>query len=124
MTWLDSADRERELEKGEKYFTIDQRLQLTGLEFWFDKAPPGKPPKKWKMLVLTITTIFILLNTLIPLCHKLFRLLCLPEIVISLLSVSMMVALMTYYVMPAVTKAFSAWLSPSSSPPGHKGPRN
>ncbi|MDN5286628.1 MAG: hypothetical protein JWR38_2902 [Mucilaginibacter sp.] len=62
------------------------------------------------MLVITIATIFILLNTVTPLFQRLFSAMGLAELLRSLLSVIILVGLMTYVIMPFLTKLLLNWL--------------
>lgn len=112
LVWENSEERKKWLEAGKNFFTEKkEKLQLTGLEFWFENKPSTKkPPAWWKMMAITTTIIFILLNTLAPVCHRLFAALHLPALLISLLSVIILVSLMTWLIMPFVTKLFADWL--------------
>lgn len=67
-------------------------------------------PKKWKMAIITMAVIFTFSNTLIPWLGDLFKPLSWHPLVNNLLGVIIMVFLMTYLVMPFMTKVFSRWL--------------
>jgi antibiotic biosynthesis monooxygenase (ABM) superfamily enzyme len=114
MKWENAEERIEQVASGKDFFhQVKPKLQLTGLEFWFENKNEKSnltPPVKWKMLVITIATIFILLNTVIPLFQKLFSAMGLPELLRSLLSVIILVGLMTYVIMPFLTKLLSSWL--------------
>lgn len=111
--WESSAIRQRLLQQASQ-LTLDrgQISILTGLETWFTlPAQPGLPaPPRYKMVVLSGIAIFILLNLatafLVPL------LLPLPPLLRTLVVVLLMVSLMTYVVMPRLTKLFAKWLYP------------
>jgi antibiotic biosynthesis monooxygenase (ABM) superfamily enzyme len=117
MHWENSNERNKQVELSTTFFEqVKPRLQLTGLELWFEtkNVKANNAPVKWKMMVLTIATIFILLNTLIPLFQKIFIALTLPPLLRSLLSVIILVVTMTYLIMPMLTKLFSGWLAKKS----------
>ena len=86
---------------------------LTGLEYWF--TLPGTvgtpPPPRYKMVIVTVLAIYPL-STLLPLLLVPF-LSFLPALVRGLLITVLLVLLMTYAVMPAMTRLFARWLFPS-----------
>lgn len=103
--WENSEDRIHQTRKGEMFVdSIKQKSQLAGLEFMF---PSVKQPKRWKMVVLTVCIIFILLNSLVPVLQYLFTLL---HLSVSLLGVVVMVSLMTFVILPFLTKLLGTWL--------------
>lgn len=113
MIWENSDERKKQMESSKNLFEQVQKKQhLTGLEFWFENknAKANNAPVKWKMMVITIATIFTLLNILIPLFQKLFIAMMLPQLLRSLLGVIILVSAMTYLIMPFLTKVFSGWL--------------
>ena len=79
--------------------------QLTGLEAWF--RAPGAPPR-WKMALVTLCGVYptsvVLAATLGPLLRDT------PLVVRSLVTSALMVALLTWVVMPQLTKALKQWL--------------
>jgi antibiotic biosynthesis monooxygenase (ABM) superfamily enzyme len=106
--WENSKERIIQTQKGEMFVEeIKQKTKLVGLEFMF---PSAKPPKRWKMLVLTVCVIFILLNSLVPVLQQLFTLLHLPILLRSLLGVVVMVSLMTFVILPCLSKVLGRWL--------------
>jgi antibiotic biosynthesis monooxygenase (ABM) superfamily enzyme len=113
--WESSAIRQRLLQQV-RQLTLDegQVSILTGLETWFTlPAQPGlPPPPRYKMVVLSGIAIFILLNLattfLVPLLQPLPRLLQTLVVVLSIVSI------MTYVVMPRLTKLFAKWLYPKA----------
>ncbi|RXK81258.1 antibiotic biosynthesis monooxygenase [Filimonas effusa] len=80
---------------------------LTGLEAWF-RTPT--PPPRWKMAVATLCGVFptslFLSFTVGPLIQKL------PPPLRLLIIAGCMVALLTWVVMPVVTKVLRRWLKP------------
>jgi uncharacterized protein len=114
-TWLDSPTRQRWIDKVKPLVQSDQTVQvLTGLETWF--TLPGKlvqrPPKRYKMALLTALAVFAVAQTLglvmAPLLSRLYPLL--RSLVLTVLTVF----ILTYVVMPRVTRLFYAWLYPKS----------
>ena len=83
---------------------------LTGLEAWF-RTPT--PPPRWKMAVATLCGVFptslFLAFTVGPLIQTL------PLPLRLLIIAACMVALLTWVVMPLVTKVLKKWLKPVTS---------
>jgi len=86
-------------------------VELTGLESWF--TPPGAPLRslpKWKMAIATFVGVFpvamVLTLTLGPVIKSW------PFILSSVLFDACMVSLLTWAVMPLVTRALHGWLHP------------
>lgn len=112
--WESSAVRQRLLEQVSQ-LTVDQGQVsiLTGLETWFTlPSQPGlPPPARYKMVIITAVAIFVLLNLanrfVVPLLGWL------PPLLGTLVVVLLMVSLMTYIVMPRLTKLFAGWLYPN-----------
>lgn len=111
--WEQSEQRRLQTRKGENVFdSIVEKRQLSGLEFWFQPKESGRQlPLKWKMAAVTVVVIFLLLNTVTPFLQKAFAILGLPGLIKSLLGVVAMVGLMTFLVMPLITRLLSGWLS-------------
>ncbi len=88
---------------------------LTGLEAWF--TLPGQriitPPPRYKMTVITWLAIFPLI-VCINLVFGAF-LSSLPMLLRSLILTVVLVLLMTYVVMPQMTRLFTGWLYPSDN---------
>ncbi len=81
-----------------------------GLEFWF--TPPESPvlrqPPRWKMAVLTVLALFPVSLTFAALLAP--HLSAWPLMLRTLLSAVLIVTVMTYLVMPLITRAFAGWL--------------
>ena len=82
--------------------------QLHGLEAWF--RSPHNPPPRWKMAVATLLGVYpvsLLIGVLLsPTLRKL-------PLVLNLFVVSaIIVGLLTWVVMPLVTRLLHAWLNP------------
>jgi len=113
MKWENSEERNKKVEAGGVFFEQEKpKIHLTGLEFWFENKDSiaKKVPVTWKTLIVTVATIFTLLNTLIPVFQGLFIAVGLPELLRSLLSVVILTGIMTYFIMPHLIKLLSGWL--------------
>ena len=114
--WQESPDRLEWVEKSNDMTVGDLHVQEAhGLESWF--TLPGRqstvlPPAKYKMAVLTVTAIYpliLLVGTLITLLPQEP-----PQLIATLITVMLVGASMTYFVMPWVTRLFRFWLFSSS----------
>jgi uncharacterized protein len=111
--WETSEIRRRLLEQA-SWLTVDQGQIsiLTGLETWFTlpSQPTLPPPARYKMVIITAMAIFVLLNLanlfVVPFLGAL------PPLLRTLIVTLLMVSLMTYVVMPRLTKLFARWLYP------------
>ncbi len=125
LKWERSQARKEWLEKSRDVVEGEARVQkLTGLEFWFTphsadrtegeadnneaSVQPVNIPPRYKMAIVTAGIVFVLLNTLIPQIQQLTA--PLPLLLSSLLGVIIMVFLMTYLIMPSVTRLLKPWL--------------
>ena len=118
--WEKSSIREEWIQKGRKLVEADPDVQkLTGLEFWFtpyfkDKSSssiiPLSPPPRYKMAIVTIPVISILLLTLVPQIHTLTEMLSIPFQIRLVIGITITVLLMTYLIMPLLTKLLRSWL--------------
>ena len=114
--WLDSPacrgwlERLAEFEEGRPDTHV-----LTGMEAWFTlPAGPGVPPR-WKMAVVTWLALYPVITLLLLAFGPVVDGLPLPLRTLAL--TAMMVPLMTYAVMPAVTRVFARWLHPKADGP-------
>ncbi len=62
------------------------------------------------MVLLTVCVIFILLNSLVPALQQLFTMFHLPVLLKSFLGVVVMVSLMTFLILPFLSKVLGRWL--------------
>jgi uncharacterized protein len=85
---------------------------LTGLETWFTlPSKPGQPsPPRYKMAVVTWLAVFPLITLIFALFGPLLSQL--PTLLRTLILTMVMVTLMTYVIMPRLTRLFSFWLYP------------
>lgn len=107
--WENSAARHEWLQKlGGLTDEAPAREHHTGLEVWFTPPPGLEPPPRWKMAVVTLIAIYPLISvvqlTVVPWMTDW------PMFLRTLATSGMLVCLMTYFVMPTVTRAFTRWL--------------
>ena len=117
--WEKSPIRNEWLQKGRKLAESDPDVQkMTGLEFWFtpyfkdESSPliPLQPPPRYKMVIVTIPVISILLLTLVPQINFLTEMLSIPFPVRLVIALTIIVLLMSYVIMPLLTKLLKFWL--------------
>jgi uncharacterized protein len=117
LLWENSAERKKWIEKGRDFTEGEGKIEkLTGMEFWFTpytNKDTGRrialTPPPYKMAMVTTAIIFILLTILIPQIHNLNE--GIPSLLRTLMETSVIVVLMTYVLMPNVTRVLSPWLS-------------
>ena len=111
LNWERSDERKRWIEKGENVTEGAARVEkVSGLEFWFT---PGKDihvaaPPRYKMALVVGSVLFVLLGTLVPQIQMFTK--NLPPVLGILTGVLIMVPLMTYVIMPALTRLLRPWL--------------
>ncbi len=117
--WEKSPIRNEWLQKGRKLVENDPDVEkMTGLEFWFtpsfkdEYSPmiPLQPPPRYKMVIVTIPVISILLLALVPQIHFLTEMLSIPFPIRLVIALTITVVLMTYVIMPFLTKLLKPWL--------------
>jgi uncharacterized protein len=127
VKFASQADYQRWCHSNEaaRWFKILNRLEekppnleiMTGIETWFmvnSSTPrPMIPPPRYKMAIVTWIAIFVL----IVIINLLFGsyLASLPMLLRSFVLTVVLVALMTYVVMPRMTQLFKAWLYPTKA---------
>lgn len=111
--WFQSSARQVLLGEVAPFLSRDeQRQTVTGLEFWFHPEPGQKPAKRYKQFLLTLSVIFPL-SVLVPIpvhwaAHWLPWL---DNMILARLVVAaIVVGLMSYFVMPRITRLFAPWL--------------
>jgi antibiotic biosynthesis monooxygenase (ABM) superfamily enzyme len=118
MRWENSAIRNEWLRKGRELVVADPDVQkLTGFEFWFTPyskksldLTPVIPPPRYKMVIVTIPVISLLLLTLVPQIHFITEMLFIPYAIRFIIAIAITVILMTYLIMPLLTKLLRPWL--------------
>jgi len=111
QAWEESPVRAEWLKRAEE-FTIGAPhiRRVTGLEYWFNAPGQAGPPPRHKMALVTVLGIYPLLILVVPTLRSLLH--GLPELIAALLSALILVSLMTYAVMPLLTRLMSPWLFP------------
>ena len=120
--WAESEERSHWLGRVE-HLTEDadrQLQQTTGLETWFDLPgtddAPRRPPSRWKMWLISLVAVYPLVVlfqwALAP------RVADLPLLVRSALFPLVLLSLMTFVVMPGVTRLTRPWLGRRRQGPG------
>jgi antibiotic biosynthesis monooxygenase (ABM) superfamily enzyme len=110
--WENSSTRNEWLQRGRELVQTDPDVQkLTGLEFWFtpystksSSLVPLIPPPRYKMVIVTIPVISFLLLTLVPQIHFVTEMLFIPYSIRFVIAITITVILMTYLIMPLLTK--------------------
>ena len=112
-SWLDSDERAAWLERAEPHVIGPMRTRfVTGLETWFTlpDRPGTPPPPPYKMALLTWLTIFPLITLVVvaldPLLEKLALV---PRLAVT---TALTVPIMTWLVMPRLTRLIRSWLYP------------
>jgi antibiotic biosynthesis monooxygenase (ABM) superfamily enzyme len=111
--WLDSDEHADWLQRAEPHVAGPMRTEfLTGLESWFTlPQQPGLPaPPPYKMAILTWATIFPLITLVVVVLTPLIG--TLPLVVRLGITTLATVPLMTWVVMPRVTRLLRRWLYP------------
>jgi uncharacterized protein len=111
--WLDSAEHAAWLQRAEPHVAGPMRTQvLTGLEGWFTlPTQPGlPPPPQYKMAILTWVTIFPLITLVVVATAPLLG--SLPLVLRLAVTTGVTVPLMTWVVMPRMTRLLRRWLYP------------
>jgi antibiotic biosynthesis monooxygenase (ABM) superfamily enzyme len=113
--WLESDERATWLERAEPHAIGPMRTQfVTGLETWFTLPgrPDTPPPPPYKMALLTWITIFPLITLVVVVLEPVLKELALvPRLA---LTTAVTVPIMTWVVMPRVTRLLRGWLYPGS----------
>jgi uncharacterized protein len=110
--WLDSDERAAWLERAEPHVIGPMRTRfVTGLETWFTlPGQPAAPPPPYKMALVTWITIFPLITLVVVVLGPLLKDLALvPSLAIT---TAVTVPIMTWLVMPRVTRLLRRWLYP------------
>jgi antibiotic biosynthesis monooxygenase (ABM) superfamily enzyme len=106
--WERSAQRRAFLDRMRHMVEQERYNRVAGLESFFTRAP--RPGPRWRMTVLTIVAVFAITSTMQLLVMPLLS--GWPMALRLLLSACVVVTLLGYLVMPALTKLFAGWLSP------------
>jgi uncharacterized protein len=109
--WEQSEERSTWLEKVKPLVQGEAvRRKVTGFEFWFDlpSVPVTHAPSRQKMAVVMIVVVYVLVLSLSTLLGPLIGELAFWQKLLIIIPVQ--VGLMTYVVMPWVTRMLKGWL--------------
>jgi len=113
--WDESDERAQLLQEAAEFSTMEIQ-RTSGLEAWF--TLPGEraivPPPRWKQLLVTLLGAYPLVVVISAFVMP--QLEALPLLVRSAVLPLVLLTLMTYVVMPILTRAFRAWLFPRRRP--------
>lgn len=115
QAWLESDVRREWIERAKPLIQESENIQvLTGLETWFElpRRPQKFPPKRYKMALLTWLAVFVTLSTVRYLLSPL--LVPVPELLAQIITIGIVVCILTYIVMPQLTRLFYKWLYPNA----------
>lgn len=108
-SWETSEERRQWLEQlAELSSDAPTRERHTGLEVWFTPPVGASQPPRWKSVIVTLLAIYPLISLvqvlIVPLTSDW------PILLRTLFTSSLLVCVMTYAVMPIMTRIFSRWL--------------
>jgi antibiotic biosynthesis monooxygenase (ABM) superfamily enzyme len=113
--WLQSDRRRDWIERVHALEEVpEHRTEVTGLEHWFTlpgKPEPSPPPKHKMALLIALAaypTVLALHVILLPILNRV------PYPLGALIASVCLVLLLTYVVMPTVTRVFHGWLYPKA----------
>ncbi|MBM0745177.1 antibiotic biosynthesis monooxygenase (plasmid) [Phormidium sp. CLA17] len=112
-TWLESDVRHAWIERLQPLIEQPESIQtLTGLETWFSlpNQPLKSPPPRYKMAIVTWLGVFVTLTVVSRLLAPILS--NLPILLNQLVTTGLVVALLTYLIMPRLTRLFKRWLYP------------
>jgi hypothetical protein len=110
-TWMQSETRHAWIERVKPLIREPESIRvLTGLEPWFQLPgePSGPAPKRYKQAILVWIGVAGLSLLLGPVVGSLLA--SWPEFLRILINTGITVALLTYWVMPFLTRRFKGWL--------------
>jgi hypothetical protein len=115
QNWLDSDARRKWIDRVKPLIQSPEEVQvLTGLETWFElpRRPQPRPPKRYKMALLTWMGVFVTLTIVGNLLRPLLA--SLPPVLAQIINIGIVVWILTYVLMPRLTQLFRKWLYPNS----------
>lgn len=111
--WLDSDVRHNFVKVGESIFSTSKLTYYkTGLERWFIKEKTNPPA--WKQIMATLLGLYPTVMLLLLLQSSLRFMQSLSQADAMLISNFASVCLLTWFVMPAVSRLLKFWLQPAS----------
>ncbi len=111
--WENSEERHHWLRQSRPLLEEEEKVHvLSGLETWFTlPSKLGEPaPPRYKMAIVTWLAVFPVVAVIFSLFGQWLNLL--PTLLRTLVFTLVMVTLMTYVIMPRMTRLFSFWLYP------------
>ena len=114
--WMDSQERRRWLTQVQEMIEEERGVQQTcGLETWFklpsSKTPTMKPPPRWKMWLVSLVALYPLVLAFLVLVAP--HVTGWPLAARAALFPFVLLTLMTYAIMPVVTRVATRWLRPA-----------
>lgn len=111
--WEASPICQEWIARAEKLAELPKVSRVNGLEAWFNlpEMPNVAPPPKWKTAIVSAVGIYPVISILPGLLQPITS--NLPSWLSTLASISIMMPLMTWVVMPQVTRLFKGWLYPT-----------
>lgn len=113
--WMESDLRRDWIERVKPLIQRFESIQvMTGLETWFSlpEKPLKSPPPRYKMAIITWFAVYCCLTVIQYLLDPIFKLL--PPVLVPMISIGIVVTILTYVVMPRLTRLFYWWLYPKS----------
>jgi uncharacterized protein len=110
-TWLESDIRKEWIDRLQPLIEKSEPIQTrTGLETWFTLPHQKSPPPRYKIAIVSWLGVFVLMTVLNPVLAPI--LMHLPRILAQLILTGFIVLILTYLVMPYLTKQLESWLYP------------
>lgn len=116
LKWLNSPERSDLISQARPLIQDKESVQvLTGLETWFvlPKRPMRSPPPRYKMALLTWMGVFTTLTVVGRLIQMVLA--PFPPLLTQFITVGAVVFILTYLIMPYLTRLFYRWLYPKQS---------
>lgn len=113
--WLDAPERLALLERVAHIADepADEVVAEPGMDFWFTPhhaTPLTRPPPRWKMAIILTVSIFVLFNIIRQLIAPFSPYL--PRLLLQLVATAVQVCVLTYFLMPWLTRRLAFWLQP------------
>jgi len=107
--WMDSKERKTHMDRLPSIVEgVPDYQQYHSLEFWFEpESTRARPPSRHKMALITFLVIWALVHILVPTIPALLPG---PPIFHEIVIVAVIVLLMTYAIMPTITRSLKNWL--------------
>jgi uncharacterized protein len=107
--WMRSDDRRAHLARLNPILAEPERYVVTGMEGWFAvPGPQAMPPPRWKMAVVIWSAIVLMVVAIDALFGDVLNEI--PSLPRTLLTTAATVAVMTWGIMPALTRLLRGWL--------------